>query len=144
MPARGNARGVCDALTYERECRLTENAYRGTRQTGGDREANDPGLPPTSRIRDGAERGYGYDHQNGRHCIRHGVHEIRRAEIAHYPYREVERRDIHREDRVREVVKSPAPTLDGGGPNDGTNLAAGFEGRHYVLWVRHWALLPRS
>src|SRR5690348_12925576 len=144
MPSRGHGHRMRDTLTNEGQRRLTKNAYCSTCEARSDREADHPRLAPPPHIRYRAEHRYRHDHQNGSNSICHGVHEIRRSEIAHYPYGEVERRDIHRENRVREVVKGPAPTLDCWCPNHRSYLAAGFESRHYVLWVRHWALLPHS
>ena len=137
MPTGRHSRRLRSRLANQRQGLLANHANCDTPDTRGDGEPDHPRLPFAPCIRNRAENGDREYHQKGRCRIRECVHEIRRSEICHDPRGEVERGDVHREDRVREVVQRPAPSLDAWRTHDGPNLAVGEHGWRDVLWMRH-------
>ena len=57
------------------------------------------------------EYGHGQHDEDGRDAVPDRIYGVRGMQICDQPDREVERRDVHREDRIREVVQGPAGAL---------------------------------
>src|SRR5438552_3647591 len=89
-------------------CEVNGTAERRAAEACGDGEADHPRLAAAPRIREGAEDRNRQHDEERRDAVAKRVNLIGRSQVGDEPHREVQRRDVHREDGVREVVQCPA------------------------------------
>src|SRR6185369_11044754 len=123
LPVGGAHGAANDILTDDRKLRLTEDTNGGGGDTRGYREADHPWLSATSCIGYCTENGNRQHDEERSDAVRDRIRRLGLAQIHHDPRREVEARDVHREDRVREVIERPAPPLACRRADDRADLA---------------------
>ena len=94
---------------------VREGREREGRAGADQRQADDPGFAAPRRVGDGADPGREEKHRHRGEAGRHRVRGVGRPALRHEPDREVQGHDVHRENRVGEVVQGPAPALPGRG-----------------------------
>ena len=111
--------GTGYSLSSERKSNLAKNRHYHDRYARDERKADYPRLSFLGRIRNGSENRNRYDNERGCDSVYCRVERVGVTEISNQPRGEVERGDVHRENRVGKIVERPAQALPQREPREG-------------------------